>query len=153
LEGWLNGGVSVMAAPLTAPTIETISLQARIENLEKALDDARDFIGRQFAEDRARLAKLEAIPRPKRTTLEVRADRIKKIDQLLISHNNIPISFADMGKLLGYPKETRRQNMTNLVNRLFKQFPEHYEVRNSKLGGKTVRLVPEYLNHLLRGGV
>lgn len=76
--------------------------------------------------------------------------RLKMTEAILIKHNNQPTSFADMGKLQGFPDRTRKQNMTHLGH-AYEQYPEKYEVRVSKLGGKTIRLVPEYLKHLTEG--
>ena len=144
-----------MTSSTSAPTSENIKLEAlqeEIAALRAALDEALDFIGLQMAEDRRRITALEARPQPAPTTAKVHDRKLRKVDAILVSHNNQTITFSDMGKLLGYPPNTRRQNMTHL-GRCLKQFPERYEVKDSKLGGKTVRLVPEYLNHILKGGV
>jgi ABC-type Fe3+ transport system substrate-binding protein len=77
--------------------------------------------------------------------------RMRQVDRILMQHGNGFITFSDLGKLLGYPSKTRYQNMTHLKN-VFLLFPDRYEVQPSKLGGKKVRLVNEYLNHLLKGG-
>jgi galactokinase/mevalonate kinase-like predicted kinase len=147
-----------MAAPLTAPTIENLSSQGLVKQIAelqaeiKLLWQAIERQGGDIADHGRRIKAQEAQPKAATSTAQIHERRLKNVDALLMSHNNQPISFADMGKLLGYKKETRRQNMTKLGNS-FKQYPDRYEVRDSKLGGKIVRLVPAYLNHLLKGGV
>lgn len=146
-----------MVAPLTAPTIESLSSQALVEKVSelqaeiKLLWQAIERQSGDIADHGRRIKAQEAQPRAALTSVKVHERKLKRVDDLLRSHNNQPMTFTDMGKLLGYKKETRKQNMTHL-HHTFKQFPDRYEVRDSKLGGKTVRLVPEYLNHLLKGG-
>jgi hypothetical protein len=146
-----------MVAPLTAPTIESLSNQALLEKVVelqaevKLLWQAIERQGGDIADHGRRVKALESLPRSAPTSAKIHERKLKRVDDLLRAHNNQPMTFADMGKLLGYKKETRKQNMTHL-HHTFKQYPDRYEVRDSKLGGKTVRLVPEYLNHLLKGG-
>lgn len=78
--------------------------------------------------------------------------RLKRTDSILMKRRNEPVSFSEMGKLQEWSKETRRQNMTHLGH-LYEQLPDRYEVRESKLGGKTVRLVPLYYKHITIGGL
>lgn len=145
-----------MAGSQAAPSFEGISAEARlvqlqdeIKSLKRDLDEALNFIAAQFGEDRQRISKLESIPRAAPATTKIHQRRLERVQAILISHNNQPMTFADMGKLLGYPSKTRKQNMTKLGN-TFKQFPDSYEVKNAKIGGKLVRLNPTYLNHLLK---
>ena len=116
------------------------------------MDEALDFIAKQIAEDRRRIAVLEARPQPEPPSAKKHVKKIKKIENILLARNNEPISFVDLGGRLGYPIETRRQNMTHLA-KVFKAHPDKYEVRESRLGGKTIKLNPDYHNHLAAGGV
>lgn len=152
----------MMAAPISAPTSESLNLTNQLAVLTSAVEaltrenkllwKSIEQLSEDFADHGKRLRAIERLPRPAPTTAKIHEAKLKKVDGLLVSHNNQPITFSDMGKLLGYSPNTRKQNMTHL-GRCFKQFPERYEVKDSKLGGKTVRLVPEYLNHILNGGV
>lgn len=145
----------MMTSSTSAPTSESMKLEAlqgEIAALRAALDEALDFIGLQMAEDRRRITALEARPQAAPTTAKIHGRKLRKVDAILVSHNNQPMSFADMGKMLGYPEETRRQNMSHLA-KAFKKFPDRYEIRESKLGGKTIKLNSAYHNHLTSGGV
>ena len=149
----------MMAAPISAPTSESLNLTNQLAVLTSAVEaltqenrllwKSIEQLSEDFADHGKRLRAIERLPRPAPTTAKIHEAKLKKVDGLLVSHNNQPISFSDMGKLLGYSPNTRKQNMTHL-GRCFKQFPERYEVKDSKLGGKTVRLMPEYLNHILK---
>ncbi|MFA5378351.1 MAG: hypothetical protein WC455_21535 [Dehalococcoidia bacterium] len=114
------------------------------ENLESITDLREDL-----ADHGRKIKALEAGPKTALTTAKIHERKLKKVETVLVSHNNQPMSFSDMGKMLGYKKETRRQQMTKL-GAAFKLYPDRYEVRDSNLGGKTVRLVTAYLNHLLK---
>ena len=152
----------MMAAPISAPTSESLNLTNQLAVLTSAVEaltqenrllwKSIEQLSEDFADHGKRLRAIERLPRPAPTTAKIHEAKLKKVDGLLVSHNNQPITFSDRGKLLGYSPNTRKQNMTHL-GRCFKQFPERYEVKDSKLGGKTVRLVPEYLNHILNRGV
>jgi len=152
----------MMAAPISAPTSESLNLTNQLAVLTSAVEaltqenrllwKSIEQLSEDFADHGKRLRAIERLPRPAPTTAKIHEAKLKKVDGLLVSHNNQPITFSDMGKLLGYSPNTRKQNMTHL-GRCFKQFPERYEVKDSKLGGKTVRLVPDYLNHNLNRGV
>lgn len=78
--------------------------------------------------------------------------RLQKTDSILIRGQNVPIAFSQMGKLQEFSKNTRRQNMTKL-GKVYEQFPDRYEIRQSKLGGKTVRLNNNYYRKLIKDGV
>lgn len=144
-----------MAGPASAPTSELFQLQAQIADLQKRLGFAEDNIGILMdlvAAHKKRIAFLEAIPRPEPTSAKKHEKKIKKVEAILQARNNEPISFVDLGGRLGYPIDTRRQNMTHLA-KVFKANPDKYEVRDSKFGGKTVKLNSAYHNHLTGGGV
>ena len=144
----------MMVAPAIVPSIESMALQEKIDALteeNKLLWKSIDQLSGDLAEIRRRIKSIESQPKAAPTTAKIHERKMARVDALLTSHNNQPMTFADMGKMLGYSQGTRKQNMTHL-SKYFQQYPERYEVRASKLGGKTVRLVPEYLNHLLKGG-
>lgn len=93
----------------------------------------------------------------KRTPGTVTEKRLKRTDDLLVSRKNMPISFSEMKclqefKFVDKKHDFRRQDMTKL-GRVYEQFPDKYEVRDSRLGGKTIRLNPVYYKHLTKGGV
>lgn len=138
----------------TAPTPESLAMLEKIRELTEENKQLWTIIERlqvDFADHGRRLKAIEAQPRPNLSTKAKHDKKMRQVDLLLMQHNNEFMTFADIGKLLGYPSNTRRQNMTHLKN-VFKRFPDRYEVDVSKLGGKKVRLVKEYLNHLLKGG-
>ena len=55
-------------------------------------------------------------------------------------------------KFVDKKHDFRRQDMTKL-GRVYEQFPDKYEVRDSRLGGKTIKLNPTYYKHLTKGEV
>jgi FtsZ-binding cell division protein ZapB len=83
--------------------------------------------------------------------------RLAKLDQLLLSRNNVPMTFAEIGKILELgsrspdgKRSTRRQNMT-LLGKTLESLPDRFEVFNSKTqNGRMVRLTREYFQHLMR---
>ncbi len=138
-----------------APTPESLAMLEKIRELTEENRQLWAIIERlqaDFADHGRRIKAIESLPRPVQSTKNKHDKRMKQIDYILMQHDNEFILFTDLGKLLGFPADTRRQNMTHLKN-VFLQFPDRYEVQPSKLGGKKVRLVREYLNHLLNGGV
>lgn len=78
--------------------------------------------------------------------------RLALTDSLLVKNKNVLISFSDMGKLQEFNPRTRRQSMTKLGH-VYEQFPNKYQVVNSNLGGKAVKLTPSYYSKLIKGGV
>jgi hypothetical protein len=83
--------------------------------------------------------------------------RLKKTDELLIARNNAPIPYSEMKCLQGFKcvdkkHDFRRQDMTKLGH-VYEQYPDKYEVRESKMGGKTIKLTHSYFKHLTNGGV
>lgn len=152
----------MMAAHLSASTSENLNLASQLAALTSAIEELTrenkllwksvEQLSEDFADHGKRLRAIERLPRPAPTTAKIHEAKLRKVDAILVSHNNQPMSFADMGKMLGYPKETRRQNMSHLA-KAFKKFPDRYEIRESKLGGKTIKLNSAYHNHLTSGGV
>lgn len=78
--------------------------------------------------------------------------RLQRTEELLVKGQNRPISFSDMGHLQGFSIKTRRQSMTKLGH-VYEQYPEKYQVLDSKLGGKMVKLTSSYYYKLIKGGV
>jgi hypothetical protein len=83
---------------------------------------------------------------------KVLEDRLSRTDNLLVARHNEPIPFSEMKLLQQFKPDHNRQDMTKLGH-VYEQFPEKYEVRDSKMGGKTIRLNPSYFKHLTKGGV
>jgi len=85
---------------------------------------------------------------------EVHEARLKKLDYLLTSRNNEPMTFSEIGKILELGSRsnghnTRRQAMTKFSKNLD---PKNYEVFSSSTqSGKMVKLTNEYANHLKMG--
>jgi hypothetical protein len=57
-----------------------------------------------------------------------------------------------MRRLQEFKPKYRRQDMTKLGH-VYEQYPEKYEVRDSKLGGKTIKFNSDYFKDLTKGGV
>lgn len=96
-------------------------------------------------------AKLDALLR-KRKPGEVLQKRLQKTNEILLGRNNEPVTFTEMRRLLELPQESKRQSMTKLGH-VYQQYPDKYEVRESALGGKTIKLNPVYFKHLTKEGV
>jgi len=96
-------------------------------------------------------AKLDALLR-KRKPGEVLQKRLQKTNEILLKRNNEPVTFTEMRRLLELPQESKRQSMTKLGH-VYQQYPDKYEVRDSKFGGKTIKLNPSYFKHLTKEGV
>lgn len=96
----------------------------------------------------ARVAKIEGrAASPEQITTA----RLANLDRLLLSRNNEPMTFSEIGKVLELGsrtngKNTRKQAMTRFSKNLD---AKNYEIFSSKTrGGKMVRLTKTYLNHL-----
>jgi len=107
------------------------------------------FEGLSAVEDR--LAKIEGrAASPEQITTA----RLAKLDRLLLSRNNEPMTFSEIGKVLelgsrANGKNTRKQAMTRFSKNLD---AKDYEIFSSKTqGGKMVRLTKIYLAHLKLG--
>jgi len=114
----------------------------RIEELREEVDTLK-----------AEVARLQGARKPG----SKQSARLAKLDQLLLSRNNSPMTFAEIGKILELgshspdgKKNTRRQNMT-LLGKTLEALPDRFEVFNSKTqNGKMVKLTREYFQHLVR---
>ncbi len=93
-----------------------------------------------------KLDRLMRVRKPGETTQK----RLKHTEALLIARNNEPIPFSEMSRLQEFKPKYRDQDMTKLGH-VYEQFSEKYEVRASKLGGKTIKLNPAYFKHLTQG--
>jgi hypothetical protein len=111
-----------------------------IGNIPEILADVQEMNG-----------KLDTILR-KRKPGDLLEKRLKRTDDLLVARKNEPIPFTEMKRLQEFKPIHARQDMTKLGH-VYEQYPEKYEVRDSSLGGKTVKLVRDYFNHLTKGGV
>lgn len=150
-----------MAAPISAPTSESLNLAGQLALLTSAVEaltrenkllwKSVEQLSEDFADHGKRLRPIERLPRPAPTTAKIHEAKLKKVDGLLASHNNQPITFSRWQAPWISAQHAKAKH--DYLGRCLKQFPERYEVKDSKLGGKTVRLVPEYLNHILKGGV
>ena len=121
---------------------ENMALKERITNL------AGRVAGLECAQD-----ELDAKVRGARRPGSKQAVRLAKLEQLLLSRHNSPMTFSEVGKALelgsrSNGKNTRRQNMTLLGKSLA---PDKFEVFSSKTqNGKMVRLTRDYYQHLVR---
>lgn len=98
-----------MAAPLVAPTIETIALQEKIESLisdvallKTELGDMWTKLSLDIAHDRQRISKLEGVERP-----SIKAeDYIERIYAYLLTSKQQGMTYRQAAKILGI--STRR---------------------------------------------
>jgi hypothetical protein len=173
----------MMAAEVTARDVELIRLNEKIERLAAIIDlyirpneflfdqnntvcgEARRVVARRVERDREAIDSVEDIKADlldingkldvlmhKRRPGEIQDKRLKRTDGLLVARGNVPIPFSEMKLLQGFKQKHNRQDMTKLGH-VYAQFPDKYDVRDSKLGGKTIKLNPAYFKHLTNGGV
>jgi len=170
-------------AEVTARDVELIRLSEKVERLEAIIDlyirpneflfdqddsvcnEARRAVARRVERDREAINAMEDVQADlqemsgklnvllhKRQPGEIQDKRLKRTDGLLVARGNVPIPFSEMKLLQGFKQKHNRQDMTKLGH-VYEQYPEKYEVRDSKLGGKTIRLNPAYFKHLTKEGV
>jgi hypothetical protein len=159
----LRQGAQTKPEPTSEPILFLTSALEIEEIIKKAIDPLLEKIddleGRIKAigkiQDRQddRLDRLENIPvKPS----EKRKALLSKLDLLLATRKNQPMTFSEIGKLLEMGirsldgKTTRRQAMTKFSKILLAQ-GDRYEIFQSKtVGGKMVRLVNDYYLHVLK---
>lgn len=78
--------------------------------------------------------------------------RKARLAEILVSRNNQPMTFAEIGKVLELgsrtnDKNTREQNMTHF-GKILEAAHKEFMVTQSKMGGKLVRLTRIYYDHL-----
>lgn len=78
--------------------------------------------------------------------------RKARLAEILVSRNNRPMAFAEIGKALelgsrANGKNTREQNMTHF-GKILEAAHKEFIVSQSKMGGKLVRLTKIYYDHL-----
>lgn len=112
------------------------------ETIETVLDIEADV-----QDIKIKLAKVSHHRKPGEKTQE----RLKTTDEFLLEVRNQPVTFARMAQVQCFKEKYRDQDMTKLGH-IYEQFPDKYEVRASKLGGKTIRLCSSYFNRLTKGG-
>ncbi|MFZ2472770.1 MAG: hypothetical protein WAW52_12635 [Methanothrix sp.] len=171
----------MMAAEVTARDVELIRLSEKIERLEAIInlylhpleeifseDDqlrasAQKVVTRHIEKDRDAIDSITDIKADiqdinskldhlmhKHKPGEITLRRLQKTDALLVARGNMQIPFAEMGKLQEFKPRYRDQDMTKL-GRIYEEYPDRYEIRDSKLGGKTIKLTPSYYKHLTKG--
>lgn len=120
----------------------------RIERNREALDSIEDL----KADLQDINGKLNFLLHKRGKPGEMILKRLQITDSLLVARNNAPISYSEMKKLQEFKPKHSRQDMTKLGH-VYEQYPEKYEVRDSKLGGKTIKLNHAYFKHLTKCGV
>ncbi len=86
----------------------------------------------------------------KRKPGKLTKNRLKKTDRLLMDNGNRPISYSQMARLQEFKQKYRDQDMTKLGH-VYEQYPDRYEIRGSKFGGKTIVLTRQYFKNLTEG--
>lgn len=138
---------------LTSNQLEAIITKA-LEPLQTEILILKSRLGgTNDCQDRleARVARLENIPmKPS----EKRKARIDKLDSLLLSRKNEPLTFSDAGKLLELGsraadgRNSRRQAMTKF-SKILMAMPDRYVIWDGKTkAGKMIKLNPDYYSHL-----
>jgi hypothetical protein len=130
-----------------------IELRGEVRALEASLDEVNSILAEDIAYDRKRISALERIPQRLTTKRDA---RLKKLDAVLLSRRNQPVTFSEVGKILELGSRqgktnTRRQAMTKF-SKILSSKVDCYTISNSKIvNGKLVRLTDSYYQKLLRG--
>lgn len=133
LEGRIIG-LEKENANLAATRDRMATIAARVSGLEAAQDELD--------------AKMRGGHKPgKKSDL-----RKARLAEILVSRNNRPMAFAEIGKALelgsrANGKNTREQNMTHF-GKILEAAHKEFIVSQSKMGGKLVRLTKIYYDHL-----
>ena len=128
-------------------------LKQSVRALQDRLDDVNATLAVDIAYDRRRISALERIPQGLTTKQEA---RLRKLDAVLVSRRNQPMTFSEVGKILelgsrSSKTNTRRQAMTKFSKILLSKV-DCYRITDSKIvNGKLVRLADSYYEKLLRG--
>lgn len=128
-------------------------LKQSVKVLQDRLDEVNATLAVDIAYDRRRISALERIPQGLTTKQDA---RLKKLDHLLLSRRNQPMTFSEVGKILelgsrSSKTNTRRQAMTKFSKILLSKV-DCYRITDSKIvNGKLVRLADGYYEKLLRG--
>lgn len=128
-------------------------LKQSVNVLQERLDEVNSTLAVDIAYDRRRISALERIPQGLTTKQDA---RLKKLDAVLVSRRNQPMTFSEVGKILelgsrSSKTNTRRQAMTKFSKILLSKV-DCYRITDSKIvNGKLVRLADGYYEKLLRG--
>lgn len=128
-------------------------LKQSVKALQGRLEEVNSFLAEDIAYDRKRISALERIPQRLTTKLDA---RLNKLDHLLVSRRNQPMTFSEVGKILelgsrSSKTNTRRQAMTKFSKILLSKV-DCYAISKSKIVNvKLVRLTDSYYEKLLRG--
>ena len=128
-------------------------LKQSVKALQERLDEVNATLAVDIAYDRRRISALERIPQRLTTKQDA---RLKKLDAVLVSRRNQPMTFSEVGKILelgsrSSKTNTRRQAMTKFSKILLSKV-DCYRITDSKVvNGKLVRLADGYYEKLLRG--
>ncbi len=132
---------------------ENAKLWEKIKELEWRIDKQSEILhAAKESTDDLEERMVDAERRLNRRNYKLYEKRLQRTDELLVKNQNRPISFSDMGHLQGFQIKTRRQSMTKLGH-VYEQSPNKYQVSDSKLGGKMVKLTSSYYYKLIKGGV
>jgi len=123
-------------------------LRQSVKALEARLDEVNCTLAVDIAFDRKRISALERHP----PEIDHQAGcPLEKLDSVLVSRRNQPMTFSEVGKILelgcrSSKTNTRRQAMTKFSKILLSKV-DRYIISNSKIvNGKLVDLQPAIMN-------
>ena len=130
-----------------------LELKQSVKALQERLDEVNSTLAVDIAYDRRRISALERIP----LGLTAKQDaRLRRLDAVLVSRRNQPMTFSEVGKILelgsrSSKTNTRRQAMTKFSKILLSKV-DCYRITDSKVVNcRLVRLADGYYEKLLRG--
>lgn len=142
--------ISAHPAEAIAALLEvTRRLEQKMTALESRIDEDREYVLREIAMDRKRIAALErpAVPRKGGKT----DARLRTLENMLVMRGNVPLTFSEVGKFLELGHRdgkttTRRQNMTLLGKIAAEDGRFRVFESNTQKGAKMIALDDEYFS-------
>ncbi len=134
---------------------EVAALHAKLTFLESLQEQDINRICLDIALDRKRIAKLEKSDSGKHRTGAKQVARLARVEALLITRQNEPMTFSEIGKFLelGHrdgKKNTRKQNMTHLGKAIGQDDRFRVFDSNTQKGSKMVCLRQDYFGGSMR---